>query len=225
MAEIEHPKNFTRWLTGLLHALARTAERSVVRFLVPVLYRIKVRNATNVPRTGPVLLLSNHVAWIDPLLLNASARRQIRFVIVEKFYVKPFVNFFCRLEESIPIRKNNPRSAIETAIEKLNQGEIVCVFPEGGITQDGGIRPLHRGFELIAKNTDCIVIPVMISNLYGTALAIRREWRRSDIRTAPWPRVSVEFGEPIPNASVSAPLIETWFKEKLNDSQKDTRGR
>ena len=169
-----------------------------------ILYRLRFKGRGSVPRSGPVLLAANHVSWVDPILVMlASPRRPVRFLVTTGFHKKPFVHFFAWVYRAIPIRKDQPREAIRQAIEALKQGDVVCIFPEGGLTKDGELREILRGVELIARSAKAPVLPLRISGLFGTALTIRREWRREHIREKPWPKVELSFGSVIPWDEVS----------------------
>jgi 1-acyl-sn-glycerol-3-phosphate acyltransferase len=178
-----------------------------------ILYRLKFHNRREIPKKGPVLLAANHVTWVDPVLIMlASTRRPVRFLVTQGFHKKPFVYFFCWLYKAIPIKKDQPRDAINAAIEALKQGDVVCIFPEGGLTHDGELREIRRGVELIARKAGVPVLPLGISGLHGTSLAIRRQWRKTDLREKPWPRVDLTFGKLIPSEQVTPEAVERQLK-------------
>lgn len=181
--------------------------------MIRVLNRIRVCNREVLPMEGPLLLAANHISWVDPAFVTIASRRQpVRFLVTRGFHKKPFVYFFCWVYGAIPIDKKNPREAVRAAIEALKQGDLVCIFPEGGLTKDGQTREIMRGVELISRSAKAPVLPVRISGLYGTSLAIRREWRMNHLWKRPWPKVEVKVGTVIPWQEVTKEAVGVQLK-------------
>ena len=162
-----------------------------------LLCRMNHEGSHHVPKDGPFILACNHTTWIDSLLLIAACPRRVRFIITRPFHQKPLVYPVTHNTQSIPMDKKNPRAAIREAIEALQQGEAIAIYPEGGFTHDGTLREIQRGIEVLARGGKCPIVPVAISGLFGSALALRKEWRRDHIWQKPWPDVLIRFGEPI----------------------------
>src|SRR5262249_50326631 len=125
--------------------------------LTHTLYRLHVRGAENVPATGPVLLVRNHVSPIDALLVLAAPRRRVRSLIWAPYTRVPGLRPLLRLARVIPIDgSSGPRALIHSlrsASEALARGEAVCIFAEGGLSRTGFLLPFHRGFEQIVKRS------------------------------------------------------------------------
>src|SRR5688572_15987987 len=131
------------WIIGLI-ILAAAALAVVFRYalfvrlplwlLTHTFYRAHVSGADNVPATGPVLLVSNHVSWLDAFLILHSQRRKVRFVIWAPFLGIPVLRWILRLMRVIPIDGTaGPRAiiqALRAAGEALGKGEAVCIFAE-----------------------------------------------------------------------------------------------
>jgi acyl-[acyl-carrier-protein]-phospholipid O-acyltransferase/long-chain-fatty-acid--[acyl-carrier-protein] ligase len=166
------------------------------------LYRLNVHGAENVPKTGPCLLVSNHVSWIDAFMIMAANRRKVRFVIWAAFLNIPVIRWILRFAKVIPIDpRSGPRAivqALRTASDALANGELVCIFAEGGITRTGFLLPFTRGFEQIVKKTRTPIVPVCLDHVWGSIFSYREGkffWK--------WPekvprRVYVSFGPPMP---------------------------
>ena len=110
--------------------------------LVSVFYRIRPTGLDNIPDEGPVIVVCNHVSYMDPILLAAAVRRPMRFVMWYKIFDIPFLNFFFRNMKAIPIagaREDQQimDAAFESVDAELEAGHVVCIFPEGGISNDG----------------------------------------------------------------------------------------
>ena len=129
------------------------------RRLVRCVYRVTALGADNLP-DGGFLLLPNHITWVDAIVLQLACPRPIRYIIDDEFYRKPILHPFLRLLQCIPIDTRHSHSAIRAATEKIAEGEIVCLFPEGQLERAGTLLRLRRGYELIARHTAAAVVPV-----------------------------------------------------------------
>jgi len=141
--------------------------------LVRCVYRIKRENLEHIPEEGPALLVCNHASFIDPAVLIAELPRPARFVMYYGFYELPIAGALFRGVNSIPIGTQRDRpetvpAAFEAVRETLEAGEMVVIFPEGGITTDGEIRKFQPGIEDIIKKTPVPVIPLAIRGMWGT---------------------------------------------------------
>ena len=166
------------------------------RALARCFYRVNAYGSDNLPRGGS-LLLPNHISWVDAIVLQLACRRPIRYVIDQEFYHKPLLHPFLRAVGCIPIDIRHPRSAIRAATEKLNAGEIVCLFPEGQLTRSGTLLRLRRGYELIAQHANAPVVPVWLDRLWGSIFSYQGGKFFSKLpKEIPY-RVTVAFGKPL----------------------------
>jgi acyl-[acyl-carrier-protein]-phospholipid O-acyltransferase / long-chain-fatty-acid--[acyl-carrier-protein] ligase len=171
------------------------------------LYRVRVHGLENVPATGPALLVSNHVSFIDAIVILAAQRRRIRFLTWAPFTGVPGLRLFLRLVRVIPIdSRAGPRAIIEslrTASDALTAGEVVCIFAEGGITHTGFLLPFARGFEQIVKRSPVPIVPVCVDHVWGSIFSYQGGsvfWKVP--RQLPYV-VHVNFGAPLPPTSDS----------------------
>ena len=153
--------------------------RFIIWILVNTLYRVRVDGIQHVPEEGPAVLVCNHVSFMDPLLLMANLRRPVRFVMYYKIFNTPLLSFVFRTAKAIPIAgyKEEPavlQRAYEVIDEALAAGEVVCIFPEGGLTHDGEIAPFRGGVEKILERRLVPVIPMALLGLWGSV------WSRRD---------------------------------------------
>jgi acyl-[acyl-carrier-protein]-phospholipid O-acyltransferase/long-chain-fatty-acid--[acyl-carrier-protein] ligase len=180
---------------------------SLLRFTVVLLprliYRLTVIGSESVPREGAALLVPNHVSFVDGLLLMASLDRPIRFVVDARYAEYPLLRPLMKALRVIPIASGEgPRvilRALRDAGTALDNGEIVCIFPEGQITRTGTLLPFRRGFERIVKGRQAPVIPVHLDRLWGSIFSFERgrfltKWPER----IPYP-VSVSFGTALPS--------------------------
>ncbi|MDO5552822.1 MAG: MFS transporter [Planctomycetia bacterium] len=172
--------------------------RVLVSFWLNLVYRPRIIDAFRVPETGPALLVSNHVSYLDALLIYCSCHRNIRFIAHADYVPKCFPAYVAKRTGLITIIPGNRKSIVQmvrTAREALAQGEVVAIFPEGAITRTGQLRAFEPGFLSILKGHDDVpVIPVFIGGTWGSWFAYgKTPGNRGRIRQ----RMTVAFGEPI----------------------------
>ncbi len=172
----------------------------VAWLLARVLYRLRVVGRDHLPASGGVLLVSNHVSYVDWLAIMGACPRPVRFVIAANFLRNPWFGWVLRLVRVIPLdRTGGPKSlrrSLEAATEALRDGEMICVFPESYPTRNGVMLSFRRGFEQVAQATSAPVVPVYLDQLWGSIFSYyggRLFWKRP--RRRKWP-VTVAFGRP-----------------------------
>ncbi len=153
---------FVLWLSrGTIVRLAGLA-------LGRALYRVRTIGAERMPAAGGVLLVANHVSYVDALILSLASPRPVRFLSHEGFFRRPVLGFLLRAVGAIPVSNRRSKDAIRTAVAHLKAGEAVCIFPEGQLTRTGSLLELKRGYELIARQAGCPVLPVVMDGLWGS---------------------------------------------------------
>ncbi len=181
----------------------------IVWLVVRLVYRPRVEGLENIPRDGAVLLAANHVTYVDGFILAATLGRPVRFVMYYKFGELPLVGTFLRWARVIPIagRSESPgilKSAMDEIARALKNGEAVCIFPEGSLTDDGEVRSFRKGIEHIVARTPVPVVPMGLSGLWGSLFS-RAKKRLRDLTLGKLSsRVGISVGAPIPVGHVSA---------------------
>ena len=194
----------------LLYALPTLAVTVFIIFLTPegllrlalgllgrTFYRVTPVGLEAMPPTGGVLLLPNHISYIDAVILKLACPRPIRFLIYDEIYQSRPLRWGLKLLGAIPISPKIARTAIETAVNALARGEVVCLFPEGALTRTATLQKLNRGYELIATKARVPVMPVWLENVWGSIFSYYGGeffWK--------WPRVVplrvwIYFGAPM----------------------------
>jgi acyl-[acyl-carrier-protein]-phospholipid O-acyltransferase / long-chain-fatty-acid--[acyl-carrier-protein] ligase len=172
-----------------------------------ILYRVTARGAENVPATGGMLLLANHLSYADPVVLQLACPRRLHFVGYAGLRANWFLNLIFRLSGTIPISPRNSVESMRRIIKLLEAGEVVCLFPEGEISRTGQLMQIRRGFELMAKKAGVPVVPVAHDGLWGSVFSFSgNKYLFKSPRIMPTP-VCVCFGEPIPAAEADAPRV------------------
>lgn len=144
-------------------------------------YRLTITGAVQVPKSGPVLLLGNHISWIDFIFLQWALPRAVCFVMHAEYYDWPVLRTVLKWFDVISIQPTSSRGAIRNIVTALENNKAVGFFPEGRISTDGEFAPLMRGFERILKEADAevVVIPFAINNMWGDFLSLApKEIRR-----------------------------------------------
>src|SRR5438445_3217816 len=178
--------------------------RFILWILTHTLYRIRIVGQENIPLHGPALLVTNHVSFVDALRIGASVPRFVRFMLDREYYDIRWINWLFRLMKSIPISATNRRDivrALRSARQELEQGQVVCIFAEGGISRIGHLLPFKRGFEKIVEGTDFPIIPIHLDQLWGSIFSFKEGrffWKRPKL--LPYP-VTVSFEAPLPSTA------------------------
>jgi len=168
----------------------------ICRPLVHCFYRVTALGLENLP-AGGFLLVPNHISWVDALVLQLACPRPIRYVIDQEYYHKRVLHPILRALGCIPINIRHSHAAVRAAAEKVGEGEIVCVFPEGQLERRGVLLRLQRGYELIARHSKAQVVPVWLDQLWGSIFSFQggRFFTKFPKRF-PYP-VTVAFGKPL----------------------------
>lgn len=167
---------------------------------VHTMFRVRIVGGERVPRSGGALLVSSHVSFADALLVGCTTNRMIRFLMWQPYFEIGLLRPFLHLLQAIPLPTGAPKQsirALRNAKQELESGNLVCIFPEGGITRTGHLQPFQRGFERIVDGLDVPVIPVYLEGLWGHPLSMKggglfRSWA--------WPlrrEVIIYIGEPV----------------------------
>ncbi len=134
--------------------------------LVSSLVNIKTINNEFIPKTGGALLVGNHSSWIDTIVLSAATKRPIWFVTGPFILKVPVMGRLVRHLCIIPIDNKQGKKALDVAIQKVNEGNIVCIFPEGELTQSGEMLRFRHGVSVIQKQTNVPVVPFFLKGAY-----------------------------------------------------------
>ena len=170
-------------------------------------YRVTPIGLETMPATGGVLLLPNHISYVDAVILQLACPRPIRFLVYDQIYQARFLRWGLQLLGAIPISPKIARTAIETAVNALARGEVVCLFPEGALTRTATLQKLNRGYELIARKARVPVMPVWLENVWGSVFSYYGGhffWKMP--RVVPL-RVWLYFGAPLSAADATPEVV------------------
>ncbi|TWT49143.1 Bifunctional protein Aas [Rubripirellula amarantea] len=160
-------------LVGLI-VLAVVSPRRFVRLpfkiVLSILYRKRVVGLENLPREGGCVVASNHVSWIDGILILWMLPRNVRFVVDGANFVSPLGKYLGDAFDTI-FMMSGPKSimaAIRTAREGLNNGDVIGIFPEGTLTRTGQLQAFKPGLSKIMQKTDAVIVPVWMEGMWGS---------------------------------------------------------
>lgn len=143
------------------------------------------------PETGPAVLVSNHVSGLDPLLLAAACERPLRFVIAEEQYDRWWLRWFFDAIRVIPVdREDRPERSFYAARKALAAGEVVAIFPEGGIGAGKAPPRLKRGALMLARGAAAPLVPVRLSGIGGAGRTLAAVLVRSRARLESGPVIA-----------------------------------
>ncbi|MFO1495038.1 MAG: MFS transporter [Lysobacterales bacterium] len=186
--------------------------RFIAWILMNLLYRVRIRGLDAIPEEGPALLVCNHISYVDALVVMGSVPRPVRFVMYYKIFDMPVARQVFRWAKAIPIAgaKEDPvlmERAFAEVSRELRDGNLVCIFPEGGLTRDGEIAPFRPGMERILKQDPVPVIPMALQGLWGSVFSRRNAvLKQARIPRRFWSRVGFVVGAPRPAESTAATL-------------------
>src|SRR5947209_1903613 len=204
-------------MTQIFHSIANRAASLFMKLLFGYSSRVNVVGSENVERAGGFLLASNHISHFDPLIISSVVRRKIDWMAMAEFFPLPIVGLFLRAVEAFPAARDRAdRKTIRSAIERLKNGRIVGVFPEGGIRD--GARSLLEGASLragastLAHMASVPIVPCVI--LGSDRLYAKRSWlplRRTQI----W----IGFGRAISHfPELEKSVARARIEQKLTDA-------
>jgi len=197
--------------------------RFLVWMLIHTIYRVSVKGIDNIPAEGPVIVASNHVSYADPLIIGGIIRRPVNFVMYYKIFRIPVLNFIFRTGKAIPIASRTEHPEIlDQAYRRihgvLDSGDVLGIFPEGGITKDGDIQPFKAGIDKIISEKPVAVVPVALCNLWGSLFS-RRDPLLKRRPYKLWAKIELRIGAPIPPQEVTAARLQQEVQRLRGDDR------
>ncbi|MDW6004539.1 acyl-[ACP]--phospholipid O-acyltransferase [Vibrio mangrovi] len=187
--------------------------RSVMSKLIGRKYRLKVLGFNNLPEGGQgTLLLGNHISWLDWAIVQMASPRRVHFVMDRTIYQRWYLKWLFDLFQVIPIAPGQSREALNKITALLNQGELVCLFPEGRISHLGQLGEFKKGFERACEQANGVIIPFYLRGMWGSFFS-RSSKRLAKARKTGMKRdVIIAFGQAMDIHSTA-----TQVKQKVFD--------
>jgi len=164
--------------------------KALLRLLLGLFFLLGKKGTAKVPQEGGILLAANHASFLDPLFIGTACPRQVRFMARDSLFRRPGLGGLIAAVGAFPVKRDGVSvDAFRKALELLDAGRVVLVFPEGTRSYDGSVGPFKTGISMLAERAGVPVVPVAVAGSW-------RAWPRN--RALPRPaRVRVSFGEPI----------------------------
>jgi acyl-[acyl-carrier-protein]-phospholipid O-acyltransferase / long-chain-fatty-acid--[acyl-carrier-protein] ligase len=227
MLAIKLPSALQLLIIGILTVFAfiaaiRIIPADFIRLLctsfLRLIYRIKIVGGDRMPREGGVLLLANHMTYMDAGLLATASDRPLRFVIWDEWYAEPKLQGFLKLFDTIPISPKRAKDAIRTVSEALKAGDCVCLFPEGQITRVGMLNEVRKGYELMARLANASVVTAYMDGLWGSVFSFS-----GGKFLGKWPKafrypVAIHFDHAMPAKEATAEAVRASFLKLSNEA-------
>ncbi|MFI4862008.1 MAG: lysophospholipid acyltransferase family protein [Phycisphaerales bacterium JB063] len=158
-----------------------------------VCYRFRFFGQHHIPKTGPVLLVSNHQSMLDPIIVGiGSSHRQFYAMARKTLWNNKLLGHMMNTLNAIPVDQDKPdASTMKRCIDILKQNHALLIFPEGARTLTGQTEPFEPGLMLIIKRAKPTIIPVALEGAYDA-------WPRTSKTPKPFGRITCQYGHPIP---------------------------
>lgn len=200
--------------------------QSLLRFLIGHVlsrrYKIQVQGLKNIPPKGGVLLLGNHISWIDWAIVQIACPRTVHFVMAASIYNKWYLKWFFNLVGCIPISQGaSSRQSLEQVGDLLNNGHVVCLFPEGAISRNGHLNVFRQGYERACEHVEdnVVILPFYLRGLWGSQFSRSSEWLKKSRAKKSQRDLIVAFGQPMPKDTSADVLKRRVFDLSITSWQ------
>lgn len=198
--------------------------RAMFRPILETLYRGRTVGLEKLPSEGGCLLVSNHVSWIDGILILWLLPRNVRFVVDGGNFTSKLADYLSSAFDTI-LMMGGPKSiagAIRSARDGLNHGDIIGIFAEGTITRTGQLQAFKPGMTKILQKTNARVVPIHIEGMWGSIFSCSggkffKKWPKKFRRT-----ITLYIGDPLP-ADTPISLVRTRVQALGSQAQVDHR--
>jgi len=208
---------------GTIYTILKAPE-SLLRFIIARIfaarYKMKVLGFENLPQSGGVLLLGNHISWIDWALVQIASPRPLNFVIERSYYERWYLKGILDMFGAIPIRSGDSEDSIKRINQLLKDGHAVCLFPEGVISRTGQLSEFKRGYQRAVQDSGADIVPFYLHGLWGSRFSrssgFFKESRQSGFKR----EIIVAFGKTMPADTTPDQLKRRVFDLSFTSWQK-----
>ena len=192
----------------------RSMPQSLIRLIFGALvrrfYRVDVYGLDNMPDHGGVLLLGNHTSFLDWAMLQIACPRPIRFVLLKQFYNIPVLKRIFKALDHISISAGSSRTALEKVRQGLEQGDVVCIFPEGRLSRNGHLDKFHGGFARAIEGLKITIVPFYLRGLWGSKASYASDYYKKSSKRSRIRSTSITFG-----AALESPITAEEAKQAV----------
>ena len=190
--------------------------QGLCRIVTSVVFDLKVYGARNVPQTGGVLIVTNHESHLDPVLIGVQLRRPMSYLAKSELFVNPFFGWLIRSLYAFPVKQGaGDVGAMKETINRLKEGHVLNIFPEGSRSPDGNFLPVAAGAALVVRRAGVPVVPCVIEGSFeamprGKKLPVAKPIR-------------VMYGKPIDMTSWKSEEIVATIERKWREMMAELR--
>ena len=196
--------------------------RFMAFLLTHCVYRFRVSGEEHIPVSGAAILVCNHVSYVDAVLMMAASPRPVRFIMDHRIFAIPVLGWLFRLCKAIPVapQKEDPAAYERAFIEAnrvLAEGDLLAIFPEGGITRDGRLAPFKGGVMKLLQANPVPVVPMALVNLWGSFFSRVTDGKAMvrPFRRGVFSQVGLRVGSPLAVEAVSPQALQLRVAELL----------
>jgi len=176
-------------------------------------YNLVYQNQEKVPHDGAVLLMSNHISWLDWLITPLAVERRTVFMMERSIYNWPIAHSFFKWGGAIPVSPKAAKDAFKMIKEHVQKHDLVTLFPEGGINRGTELQKFQRGYEVAVKGSEGVIVPAYLGGMEGSRLS--RSTRNFVPKRSLWRRkVTIIYGDPVPISTTAEELQKIVQKLK-----------
>ena len=145
--------------------IAQSAVRWFFRIIM-LMFRLRIDGMSRYPRTGPMLVCSNHQSNLDPIILGCACPRPVNYLAKKQLFEFGPLGWFLRWNDAIELDREKGLGGIKETLKRLKRKESVVMFPEGTRSKDGELLPVKSGFCTLVKKTKVPILPVGIDGAW-----------------------------------------------------------
>jgi 1-acyl-sn-glycerol-3-phosphate acyltransferase len=192
--------------------------QGVLRLFTTLMFDLKVYNRHYVPKTGGVLMVSNHQSYLDPVLVGVYLRRPMSYLAKSGLFTNKFFGAWLRRIRAFPVKQGaGDVGAVKETIRRLKEGHMLNIFPEGSRSNDGEIAPMQAGASLVVKRANVPVIPCVVEGTF-------KAWPNKQKLPRPHP-VRVMYGPPLDVSGLNAKEITALIDRTLRTMFEELRAK
>ncbi len=190
---------------------------TLMKFIAMFRHKYNFVGLENIPDSKGVLLLGNHVSWLDWIILQIPMKRPINYMMEKDIYYWKGFHYIFKTGEAIPVSPKASKDAFKEANKRLKDERIVGIYPEGAISTDGELGKFMRGFELISKDYDGVIVPFYIDGLFGSLFSkYKPKNKKSFFKRR---EITIYYGEAI-SKDTKAQELKAIIQEMKNKYEK-----
>ncbi len=201
--------------------------QSLIRFLIHRLiacrYNIQVLGFNNLPGQSGVLMLGNHISWLDWAIIQIACPRPVRFVMHREIYQRWYLKWFLDTFGVVPIAAGHSKAALGQINKLLKSGEVVCLFPEGAISRNGQLGAIKPGYEHVVEGVDGVILPFYLRGLWGSRFSRSSEKLQENRSNRTRRDVIAAFGKPLPMQTPAHELKRHLFDLSIDAWDEHTK--